>query len=468
MAQRETTAAAKAATSLEKALILSDLRAQYPQLPWTQLVPRILARWAKGAGEAASAEEEQAEKLLTASLERYGRTLAPAAPVPAVAVPALDEVPFERRRMVAFAHAVLDSNSAAYDEAVTAGAIAPDDDRVAVIKWPTREQEYDGVAVLVRRLMASDESFVPQDFYLAVADEATAQAVQDALYHHRLESTVALETDPLSGDPRTPTAAMEAVTRLTLAADPDDLLAWRVWCALGQRGLATRPWLAFLAWVEENELSYGEALSLLTEAADEPFESATAVADALAQGRAFAAAATQLRGLSLLRACNPGGDRVFARLAGRVESDATPQELLERVEASARRQRFEDIPSAVRVGSLGQLPGLAPRIVIVVGAVEGAWPRAGALDASVPEHRREALIAQDRRRFAAALAEPRERVIVSLFSEMPEDEVRQSGCAVARVTPRNGVPMARLKPTRFIAEAQNAAPGTQSAEQFVR
>lgn len=457
----------RAATSLERALILSDVRVQYPDLPWASAVSRMRARAATGvADEAAPSEEAQAEALLNECLQRYERRLFPEGKTPEAPAPSLAVGTAPNRRIDAFAQAVLEKSSEAYDAAMTAGRIAPDDETVAVIKWPTAQAEVEGTARLVRQFMAADESLLPQDIYLVAFDEATAEALQNALYHHRLESTVALDDDPLAGDPRTPTAAMEAWARLALAADEDDLLSWRVWCALGKRSLSTKPWLAFMTWADGENLSASEAFERLLAAQDEPFEGAATLAEQIARGKRFASTAGQLKGLSLVKACNPEDDRSFLRLVGRVEGDETPQELLARVSANARWQRFDDAPHAVRIGSLRHCLALAPRVLIVVGTVEGVCPDVRIFDDRVPEERRRTLEARDRKLFAAAVARAQEQLVVSFFQALPEAEAHMRGSVVVRIMSQSGEPLARVRPSRFIADAQNAAPGTQSAEQY--
>ncbi len=471
---QDATTPPRMATSLERTLIFSDLCTKYPDLPWSEVFSKIRSQLITDRlDQEAAPELVRAEILLRDSLGRYNRRLFDSDDTSGAAVSSRVDGASLRvgnmppsRRIDAFAQAVVKENSEDYDAAVTAGLIAPDDDSVAIIKWPTAQAEVEGAARLVHRFLAADESMLPQDIYLMVFDKTTAEVLQDELNHYRIEGTVALDDDPLSGDPRKPTATMEAWARLALAADKDDLLTWRVWCALGRRGLSTKPWLSFTRWAAGQGLEDINALEGLLEVSGEPFEGAALLIEAIVRGKSFAATSSQLKGFSLVKACNPKDDQEFMRLVGHIEGHETPQDLLDRVNARARWQVFEETPHAVRIGSPRHCLALAPRLLVTIGTVEGACPCARVFDEQLSENRRKALEARDRALFAAAVACAKEQLIVSMFQALSEGEARARGYAVVRKIAPSGEPLVRVRPSRFIAEAQNAAPGTQSAEQY--
>ncbi len=373
------------------------------------------------------------------------------------------------QRIRAFGQAALKQDSHTYDELVARDEVSPADESVRVLKWRTAKAESEGVGSLVRALLRADATLLPQDVYVAVAREDQACAVQESLRHHRLESTVSLSADPLARDPRAETGAgvLAAWARLNLAVRSDEALAWRIWCGLGKRSLATRTWAAFETWAASQGVCGEAAVDVLLACEGEAFSGADELRAACAEGKKAIERVRGKRGFSLVAACNPQEDRDFARLCGRIEGMEAADELLDRVNANARFQLFDGAASSVRIGSLSHLQGLSPRVVVVVGAVCGLVPRARCFDGELDERRRDALLSQERVAFCSAVGKAQDALVVSLFQKMPADEAHACGVLASRIKPEQGVCMAVARPCPFIADAQNAAPGTQSAEQFL-
>ncbi|WP_296012122.1 hypothetical protein [uncultured Adlercreutzia sp.] len=320
-------------------------------------------------------------------------------------------------RIAAFARAVATGDAAAYDGAVARGEIDAADSSVTVLKWRTSAAEQDAVAPLVRALLAEDASLAPHDVYVAAWSGAQAQRVVDDLRRYRLESSLGLFGNPLAADARMPERARtrEAYARLALAAEGDRRAA------------------RLLRWGPE-------------------------------EATAFQERTRGLRGLSLLASCNPEGDEIFSRLCGAIEGDEAPADLLARVLDRAGRQAPDSMTGAVNVGPLAALAQRPCRVALVLSAVEGLQPacaeKASAEDA-------EAAFRAERRRVARAFAAVRDKLVISTFSLMPEAQARSCGAAIVRTRCDRGETVALMRPSRFLADAGNAAPGTESGEQYL-
>lgn len=319
-------------------------------------------------------------------------------------------------RIAAFAQAVASGDATPYDEAVAQGAIDAADPSVTVLKWRTSAAEQEAVAPLVRALLAEGANLAPHDVYVAVCDEAQAQKVMEGLRHHRLESSLGFFGNPLAADGRVPTRerTREAYARLALAAEGD-----------------------------------GRAARLLRLGSEE--------------ASAFQVRTGALRGLSLLAACNPEGDEVFSRLCGTIEGDESPAALLARVRHRAGQAAPERVTGAVNVGSLATLAQRPCRVALVLSAVEGLQP-SSAEGATVEDA--EVTLRAERLRLARSFAAVKDKLVISTFSTMPEAEARACGAAIVRTRRERGETVARMRPSRFLVEAGNATPGTESGEQY--
>ena len=87
-------------------------------------------------------------------------------------------------------------------------------------------------------------TFFGKALYVAVPNRMWAERIDALLKRYRVKTSVALDGDPVRGDPRTLERAGLIVpyARLALATDSDDAVAWRLWCGLGHRWVRAEEW----------------------------------------------------------------------------------------------------------------------------------------------------------------------------------------------------------------------------------
>ncbi len=370
-------------------------------------------------------------------------------------------------RIRTFAGCVEASDSRAHDDALRCGLIAPDDGSVQIVKWRTAQAELDGMASLVKGVLSRHARYTPSDVCVVVPNSAWAKVIRKCLYDHMLDSTESLAIDPLAADPRRAAAsgALASYIRLNLLAHPHEELSWRMWAGFGRRDLAAHAWLAFTRWRTVQGLDFETARKALCAESAPLFQGADALCSSFAEAEAFLGRSRGLRGLSLLSCVCPDEDPAFLRLAEGVQERDDALSLCLRVAANARFQRFDGTSGSVRICSASHMAGLDFGTVIIAGAVDGFLPHSGSRAGSAQS--RDFDTDAQRALFCSAAAKARDELIISLFQKAPENVAADFGMRVMRKKTENGQSVAMLRPSPFIASAGNAAPGAQSAEQFI-
>lgn len=370
-------------------------------------------------------------------------------------------------RILRFAQAVLSEDSRQFDLRAEKEGSFQNDGHIALIKWPTPELEVANAAKLVSSFTSEDETLLGRDIYIAVPNRVWARAVCRTLSEAGIDSTVALDEDPVSAVGRSDDAreTLEAFGRLGLFAG-GDAMAWRVWCGVGRKGLAARPWAEFRAWAEGHGWRIVEAMSHIRELADDAFVGASELKMRAVSGTVLVQGPA-LCGFSLARACNPTENDTFAQMMGAITPDLTAGDLYARVRENCLSQAFEPDAGLVRVGSLRKLCGQVPRIVIVLGAVEGFMPQTKCFEANGDAQGFLDALGVERCVFGNALGKAAERLVVSTFQKTTERMARGLALDIKRCKMERGVRMAMLARTRFVDDAGDAAPGTVGGEQFL-
>ena len=448
------TATQRIATPQELNFVLADLRASGVD---AATLKQVLA----SRNAPATDQQKAAYDQLTSLLASYGAKL-PETGSEDLEQPRFDAGTDANPRILAFAKACWFQGSDAYDDAVESGALSPDDDSVQLLKWHTPKDEVRGATEIVKRLLAQDPELRPCDVFVAVPNRTIANAVRKGLEEHEVKTTLAIAGDPFQGDPRSleRSALLQAFVRAHLLADPSDALAWRMWCGLGSNDLQVPAWRTL---GQEARREGASALELLQQDGIAELPETDALQERARAGRAFIEQHQGLVGYSLFNACMPQNTSALTSLVEPVSGTETAQDLAGRLRRAALRPTLDDDPNCVRLGGLHQLLDQKPQVVIVLGAVDGFLPEGDETAGKAPGFR-----SQDPRAlFCQAVAATQGKLLLSTFQKSSEQFARAFGLNVRRRKNEGGRTMAMLAPSPFIADAGNAAPSSQSGEQWL-
>lgn len=368
-----------------------------------------------------------------------------------------------RRRIRAFAHAAAIRDSREYDDAVQEGMLDADDAHVVVVKAKTPNQEIAELPALMRRIFSQSGDLRPCDVCLTVPNRTWAKAARRSLESVDVHSTVALAQDPLTpyDNMAEVREALEAVARLSLMAHPEDVMSWRLWIAAGAPQAGASWWVACGDWLASQVDSAlprrtltRQDIELMASMPDDFCTGAERITERLQVGMELVER-SELVGFSLAAACNPRDNALFTELTGVVDPEEDAESLYARVRANCMDPTFDPDTDLVRICSPEQLVGQSPRVVVMLGLVEGLVPKS------------EATADVERKVFAEAAGKPSDLLILSTFQEAEQRVAQALRLMVRRSKMEQGTRMAMLARSRFIDDAQNAAPGTVGAAQYL-
>lgn len=306
----------------------------------------------------------------------------------------------------------------------------------------------------------------PRDVAVVVPNALWGRSIAKVLEVNGMPSDQLVSYHALKGDPRNAErcADLRAYTLLTLAADPDDAVAWRSWCGFGDYLTHSNHWCRLEDFAEAAGMGVVEALAQLADFDEPPFAGADVLAARWRQAQALLAPVAGKRGFTLLSACKlPGHDELppaFEALLAPLSGTEDAAELLARARGRLER-RFADV-DAVRIALPSMLVGLEFDTVVIAGAVDGFYPGVGAFDIENDEDRQAEISAADRRAWYAAMGTARRTLVVSTFQKDRAEVALRSGMQVHRIRDEHGQAMARLAPSRFALELGPEAPALET------
>ncbi|MCY3933276.1 MAG: ATP-dependent helicase [Acidobacteria bacterium] len=258
---------------------------------------------------------------------------------------------------------------------------------VRVVQWQTVPQEAAGLAEVVRASIAAGEVEAGKVLVLA-PNRVFANPVRDALQEAGVPAESLFREKELdgsrgeNGNPR----AEEALTLLTLAADPEDVVALRCWC-----GLSAATSFGCAAWqrVREHCDSTGSSVVDVLAGVREgevTWPQSWRLRDRLQQLHARLGALKGVSGRALVDAVFPSGDADFEALRTTAEDvlrslsveegeAVCAERLAEQVRTRVGRPEVPTDVDYVRVMSLHKSKGLTADMVVVAGFVAGVMPR---------------------------------------------------------------------------------------------
>ncbi|RDB57498.1 UvrD-helicase domain-containing protein [Senegalimassilia anaerobia] len=352
---------------------------------------------------------------------------------------------------------------------------------VRFVQWVDPNAEFKGIARYLKHAFAGTAApapaagtdvaptapLHPRDVAVVVPNALWGRSIAKVLEVNGMPSDQLVGYHALKGDPRDGRrcADLRAYTLLTLAADPDDAVAWRSWCGFGDYLTHSNHWCRLEDFAEQTGMGVVEALSGLSDFAEPPFAGADVLAARWREAQALLALVRGKRGFALLAACKqPGCDTLppsFEELLAPLSGTEDATELLARARGRLER-RFADT-DAVRIALPSMLVGLEFDTVIIAGAVDGFYPGVGAFDVENDEDRQRQISEADRRAWYLAMGCARRTLIVSTFQKDRAETALRSGMQVHRIRDEHGEAWARLAPSRFALELGPEAPVLETA-----
>lgn len=369
-------------------------------------------------------------------------------------------------RIKAFAHAVGHCDSFVYDELCESGVIGFDDESVVLLKWGTPEDESEGIAKVVRGLIGRGKA-EPGEVYIAVPNRTWGLSLRRSLARHRMEATVALDDEPVRGNPVRSGAALLylAYAKAALLADADDVMAWRIWCGAGKADLGVSAWRSLEERASEEGVSITAALRRLASLDTFPSDLGP-LASRIREGLSFIETNEGLRGFSLSHVVFEGlPDDAFG-IDGSMAGDEDALGLARLIRSAASFRTFDFDPNRVCVGTYRGIAGLSPRVVILTGVVDGFVPSRACFNGSCrPEEN--PTLQEERRAFVQAASKARGTLVISTFQRADRETAQRLGLVERRSRLDRGVSVSVLSRSCFIDDAENAAPSTQSADRLM-
>ena len=276
-------------------------------------------------------------------------------------------------------------------------------------------------------------------------------------------------------------APAQAFAVLSLVADDADMLAWRDLFAFGDYLSNSLGLRGLRQFSEGDGIGAIEALRRLKALVEGGNESTVLHAldaqgcGAETQGGLLRIAACyrdtctllkQLRGLEgreLVDAvCQAVGveDDLKGKLADLLEADrcGDPVQMAARGRAKLASPGFAGSEGAVRIGSLYELAGYKPELLVVTCFVNGSIPKRSFFDQSqTSRDRQEAEYAKDVRKMYALVSGVQSDLVVTHFAMAPHETADRMGFNIERIRLKKGVPAAVLAPSMHLALMQGKA-----------
>lgn len=254
--------------------------------------------------------------------------------------------------------------------------------------------------------------------------------------------------------------AARLVTLLALAADPSDGVAWRAWCGFGDylansngfRSLCQRSHgRTFAAMVENGQLQ-PDLLDGL-----DAMGSIRRIEVAYQVGKAILNRVAGLEGKSLLEAIMRELGHEEAPLPPALLALVLPGNGDEGAEAMIGQLRaaaaFPVFPATndVRVASFKETHGLAPKLLVIAGAMNGLFPKADFFDGTMLTIEQRNRRAEADRQLATSLkARASERLVVTETLRLPLEDAERLGVVIERIALSQGQRMAKTEPSWYV------------------
>jgi hypothetical protein len=344
----------------------------------------------------------------------------------------------------------------AYPEAVVRPVSNADAPRRSFVAWPEPVAEFEGVSTWAARLLA--QGVDPREVAVVVPNRAWASRVAAACRAAGVHTSVCAAPRPLGGDPRVVErcGSQRAFALVMLAADQNDLLAWRLWCGFGDWLLNSMAWQGLEGFAEQAGTSPLEALFDVAEQIEEPFAGAARLAVAVREARDKLAQLQGLGGFSLIgRAAELVGARAdeLLSLVAAMDEQAKAPEVARALRQAVLCPAFDLREPVVRIGYPEALRGVHVDHLMVCGLVDGFMPGPSCFDDRLPPDIKERNLAHDRAVFGLVTSSARFELVLSRFEQEWLCDAEPARMEVRRIRAEAKGRRASIWPSRFLEEA---------------
>ena len=323
--------------------------------------------------------------------------------------------------------------------------------------------EFVGVAKHVAETVAAGTA--PADVVVAVPNDMWGRNIVKALLAAKVPAEQLAERQPVRGDIRDNARCIPAriLTALDLVANPENALAWRCWCGYND-------WLANSSAIANLRDYAGEHGEGLVEALRDVHSGAQAigagevdhvvgakrVADAHVAGLSLIEAAAGLEGSALLdklAELTTGDAGASAPAAVRTlclaEGDNSAAAMAARFRARLLSPAI-DATGAVQVVPYDQVAGLAPKVLVIAGFVDGFIPCREYFDsAEMPLDKQEKEHEKNVRRVYAMAGKASQQLAVSHFAMTDLESAGRLKLHIGRIRLQNGTRMCVIPPSIY-------------------
>ena len=341
---------------------------------------------------------------------------------------------------------------------------------VRVVQWGDPVAEFSGLADYIAKLVQPESGVTKADVLVLCPNRTWGYAIRDELLARNTGAVSFFGEQGLEGDVTAAEGcrAPRAMTLLTLAATPDDSVAWRCWCGFGSPSLRTAAWGRLMQWADGQGLTVVQALKLLSDMDESPFAHSADLKACYLDAKQQLAALAPLKGVEILDALAAEGTawaEGFRLLAGDVDPEWGPTDLRNRMIASATQPEVPTHPDFVRVMSLHKSKGLTARVVIIAGLLDGFVPTSKVFNEKVPAAARERVLRESRRLFYVAVTRATDTLVLSSCALIEAKVAYGMGLSIGKAfKDKTGNLIANTRASQFVAELgpelPHAVPGT--------
>jgi DNA helicase-2/ATP-dependent DNA helicase PcrA len=344
--------------------------------------------------------------------------------------------------------------------------------KVTLVKWPKPVDELAGIATYIKtRVYDAQNGMQSNEIFVGVPNRLWGKLLRKELEKREVPISPALSPRRLPGNPQKAetSQAMKIFTALCLAADEGDLVAWRSWFGFGDFLTNSALWIRLCSWCNERQQEPLEALEELTQnycnvdTGSQPFLQAERLVQAYRRGKQIVALLSDKRGFALVKALEKEFGQLpeeFMQLVAPLDGVETASELGIR----AQRHLFDPCFSkdGLRLGSYETAQYLEPKMVVLVGLINGFMPEAEATDALVDPNKRARLYHKQLEQLRSTLMRASEEVVLSCFTKEEMGRAGELKLNVSRIRIDHGVRMAIVAPSSFFDDMGPALPGAVS------
>ena len=322
---------------------------------------------------------------------------------------------------------------------------------IKIVQWRSAQAEAEGLARFIQDRV--NAGIQPRGILVLSPSRKFGYAIRDSLNSIGVQAHSFFREQALDGDPKrlSECRAQQAMTLLTLAASPTDVVALRSWCGFGSTNLRKSIWERVREKCAETGRSVPEILGDIKDGQIHlPY--ASQLRNRLVDLEERLQECAGLTGQDLIDKLFPdeGSLQTIREFAVDAPDDCDARTLLETLRVSITQPELPTDVDYVRVMSLHKSKGLTAELVIVLGCVEGLVPQ---IDNELNEHDQEAMLEEQRRLFYVALTRTRETLILSSVTSLPTAEAHR-----LRIGSSGRHGYVRVQTSRFIDELGPSRP----------